>query len=68
MLIRLLRNNICKNEFIKVFYPRLHIHVLEGKYHEKMTIKIRDMEISILVFGPYLWPNHFIVLSCVVLA
>ena len=33
-----------------------------------MTIKIRDMEIPILVFGPFLWPNHFIVLNCVVLA
>ena len=33
-----------------------------------MIIKIRDMEIPILVFGPLLWPNHFIVLNCVVLA
>ena len=33
-----------------------------------MTIKIRDMEIPILVFGPFMWPNHFIVLNCVVLA
>ena len=33
-----------------------------------MTIKIREMEIPILVFGPLLWPNHFIVLNYVVLA
>ena len=26
------------------------------------------MEIPILVFGPLLWPNHFIVLDCFVLA
>ena len=67
ILIRLLKNNICKNEFIKVT-PN-NIYVLEGKYHKKMmTIKIRDMEIPIPVFGPLLWPNHFIVLNCVVLA
>ena len=68
ILIRLLRNNICKNEFNKVTNPQQHIHVHKGKYHKKMTIKIRDMEIPILVFGPFLWPNHFIVLNCVVLA
>ena len=33
-----------------------------------MTIKIRDMEIPILDFVPLLWPNHFIVLNCAVLA
>ena len=68
ILIRLLRNNICKNEFIKFSYPQQHMHVLKGKYHKKMTVKIRDMKIPILVFGPFLWPNHFIVLNCVVLA
>ena len=26
------------------------------------------MEIPILVCGPLLWPNHFIVLNCVMLA
>ena len=68
ILIRLLSNNLCKNEFIKVSYPQQYIHVLKGNYHKKMKIKIRDMEIPILVLGPLLWPNHFIVLSCVVLA
>ena len=58
----------CKNEFYKVSYPQQHIHLLKGKYHKKMTIKIRDIEIPILVFGPLLWPNNFIVLNCVVLA
>ena len=67
ILIRLLRNNICKNEFIKVSYPQQHIHVLKGKYHKKMTIKIRDLENPILAFGPFLWPNHSIVLNCVVI-
>ena len=44
-----------------------HIHVLKGKYYKQMTIKSRDMEIHILVFGPLLWPNHFIVLNFAVL-
>ena len=48
--------------------PQQHMHVLNGKYHKKMTFKFHDMEIPILVFGPFLWPNHFIVLNCVVLA
>ena len=57
-----------QNEFIKVSCPQQHIHVLKDKYHKKMTIKIRDMEITILVLAHFLWPNHFIVLNCVVLA
>ena len=68
ILVRLLRNNLCKNVFMKVSYPQEQIHVLKGNYHKKMTIKIRDMEIPILVSVPLLWPNHFTVLNCVVLA
>ena len=41
---------------------------LEGKYDKQMTIKSRDMEIPILVLGPLLWPNHFIVLNFAVFA
>ena len=41
---------------------------LKANIIKKMTIKIRDIEIPILVFGPFPWPNHFIVLNCVVLA
>ena len=65
ILIRLLRNNICKNELIKVSYPQQHIHVLIGKYHKKMTIKIRDMEIPILVLSLFCGP--IISLSWIVL-
>ena len=60
---------ICLHVFKKIALL-LHLGVshLKGKYHKKMTIKIWDMEIPIIVFGPLLWPNHFIVLNCVVLA
>ena len=40
----------------------------KGKYYKQMTIKSRDMEIPILVFGPILWPNHFIVLNFAIIA
>ena len=66
--IHLLRNNICKNEFLKISYTQQHKHVLKSKYYKYMTIESRLMEIPILVFGPLLWPNDFIVLNFVVLA
>ena len=54
--MRLLRNNIGKNDFIKISYPQQYIHVLKGKYHKKMTINSRDTEIPILVFGLFCGP------------
>ena len=68
ILKRLLRNNVCKNDFFKMSYPQQNIHVLKGKYHKQMIIKSWDMEIPILVFGPLMWPNHFIVLNFAVVA